>query len=94
LETDARLAGRIKFKTDEVLISIADRLLAPSTPETFQTVQPALQQFFAETYGTDVALRQVGTDETPFKVELVAKQSPSIESLLSRLAATATAPAR
>ncbi len=94
LENDSRLAGRIKFKTDEVLVSIHDRLNAPSTPATFEAVRGDLQSFFAEAYGADVALRQVGTDETPFKVELVTKQSPSIESLLSRLAATATAPAR
>src|SRR3990170_4560681 len=39
LEADPRLAGRIKFKTDEVLITIPDRLNAPSTPETFQAVR-------------------------------------------------------
>jgi hypothetical protein len=85
LESDPRLAGRIKFKTDEVLVSIADRLNAPSTPDTFKAVQPELQQFFADAYGGDVALRQVGTDETPFKVEVVTKQAPSIDSLLGRL---------
>jgi hypothetical protein len=86
LETEEKLAGRIKFKTDEVLFSIADRLSAPSTPETFRAVQPELQKFFAEAFGGEVALRQVGTDETPFKVEIVAKQSPSLDALLSRVA--------
>ena len=86
LESHEKLAGRIKFKTDEVLFSIADRLNAPSTPETFKAVQPELQQLFAEVYGGEVALRQVGTDETPFKVEIVAKQAPSLETLLSRVA--------
>ena len=85
LETDPRLAGRIKFKTDELLLSIADRWNAPSTPETFNAVRGELQQFFADAYGTDVALRQVGTDETPFKVEVVAKQKPTIDALLARL---------
>ncbi|MGB7159994.1 MAG: hypothetical protein WBD40_18150 [Tepidisphaeraceae bacterium] len=86
LETDARLAGRIKFKTDEILLSINDRLTAPSTPETFNAVRDEMQQFFAGAYGADVALRQVGTDETPFKVEVVTKQAPSIDALLARLA--------
>jgi hypothetical protein len=91
LETDPCLAGRIKFKTDEILVSIADRLKAPSTPETFKAVQPELQQFFADAYGSEVALRQVGTDETPFKVEVITKKTPTIDDLLTRLAgATAT----
>lgn len=96
LETDPRLAGRIAFKTDEVLISINDRLNAPSTPETFEAVRDDLQQFFADAYGTELAIRQVGTDETPFKVEVVTKQAPSLETLLGRVAAaaTATAPVR
>jgi hypothetical protein len=91
LETDPRLAGRIRFKTDEILVSIADRLKAPSTPETFAAVQPELQQFFSEAYGGQVALRQVGTDETPFKVEVVTKPSPTIDALLARLSGAAVA---
>jgi hypothetical protein len=86
LETDPRLAGRIKFKTDEVLVAIHDRLNAPSTPETFNAVGPEIERFFADAYGTDVAVRQVGTDETPFKVEVVTKQSPSVDALLARVA--------
>jgi hypothetical protein len=85
LETDEKLAGRIRFKTDEILIGIYDRLNAPSTPETFNAVRADLQRFFEEAYGGDVALRQVGTDETPFKVEVVTKKTPSIDDLLSRV---------
>ena len=91
LEADPRLAGRIKFKTDEILIGIHDRLNAPSVPETFQAVRDDLQHFFADAYGGDVSLRQVGTDETPFKVEVVTKQAPSIDGLLSRLSVGASA---
>ena len=88
LEADPRLAGRVKFKTDEVLVAIHDRLNAPSVPETFNAVRDDLQQFFAGAYGTDVALRQVGTDETPFKVEVVTKQATPLDALLSRVSAT------
>lgn len=87
LETDPRLAGRIKFKTDELLVSIPDRLNAPSTPETFEAVRDDLQQFFTDAYGSDIAIRQVGTDETPFKVEVVTKQAPPLDALLARVAA-------
>ena len=86
LEADPRLAGRIKFKTDEVLVAIHDRLNAPSVPETFNAVRDDLQQFFSTAYGADVALRQVGTDETPFRVEVVTKNAPPLDALLSRVA--------
>src|SRR5688572_1883807 len=86
LETDPRLAGRVRFKTNEVLVAIHDRLNAPSVPETFNAVRGDLQQFFEGLYGGDVALRQVGTDETPFKVEVVTKGAPTLDALLSRAA--------
>ena len=91
LEADARLAGRIKFKTTEVLVSINDRLKAPNTPETFNAVRGEIQQFFADTYGGDVTLKQAGSDETPFKVEVKSSKSPALDDLLSRLSATAPA---
>src|SRR5688572_5264365 len=79
LETDPALAGRIKFRTDELLLSINDRLNAPSTPETFDAVRGELQQCFDDAYGAGVVLRHVGTNETPFKVEVKTTQSPSID---------------
>jgi len=94
LESDPRLAGRIKFNTGEVLVSINDRLNGPSVPETFDAVRGDMQQFFAGVYGAEVAMRQVGTDETPFKVEVITKQAPAVDTLLGRLSARPTTPAR
>jgi len=85
LEGDPRLSGRIKFRTDELLLSIHDRLKAPSTLETFQALRDEMTGFFSDCYGGEIALRQVGTDETPFRVELVAKHAPPIDALLNRL---------
>src|SRR5687767_3516535 len=86
LEKDPALSGRIKFRTEEVLVSIHDRLKAPSTPETFEAVRGDLQQFFNDAYDGDVALRHVGTDETVFKVEVKMTGSPSVHALPERLA--------
>src|SRR5436190_11007768 len=43
LEDDPKLAGKIKFRTDEVVIRINDRLLAPNSRETFESVRGELQ---------------------------------------------------
>ena len=90
LENDPTLAGRIKFRTDELLIAIHDRLNAASTPETFEGVRSELQHVLSDAYGTDVAIRHVGTKETPFKVGVKTRLSPSIDALLARLAGTVT----
>ncbi len=40
LQTDPRVEGRLSFKTDEFVITLNDRLLAPNTAETFGQVDP------------------------------------------------------
>lgn len=44
LEQEPSLAGKLRFKTDEIVIRFHDRLLAPSTPETFDAIKPDLQK--------------------------------------------------
>src|SRR4051812_33263084 len=39
LEADPQLGGRLKFLTDEFVVFINDRLLAPNTPQTFEAVK-------------------------------------------------------
>ena len=50
LERDSILAGRAKFRTDEVLIALNDRLLAPNSETTHTAVQadldPVLNKLF------------------------------------------------
>src|SRR5205814_1119849 len=48
LEEEPALHGRVRFRTDELLFRVYDRLLAPNTDETFAEVKPELEAFLSE----------------------------------------------
>jgi len=50
-ERDPALKGKIKFSGDEVLITINDRLVAPNSAETLQTLKPDLDAAATELFG-------------------------------------------
>ena len=47
MESDESLAGRLKFRTDEIAVGFNDRLLAPNTPETIAEYHPQVAEFAA-----------------------------------------------
>jgi hypothetical protein len=96
LEEEPSLAGRLKFRTQEVAFRINDRLHAPNTRETYEQVAPALREFFAELYrGSEVAIEQAKTSPLQlFQVNIKASRPPAIADLLQRLPLPATAPSR
>jgi hypothetical protein len=51
LEGEAALKGKIKFRGDEALFLINDRLVAPNTAETFQDLKPDLEELARSMYG-------------------------------------------
>jgi hypothetical protein len=90
LEDDAKFAGRIKFRTDELSLRLNDRLLAPNTPQTFQAVRSDLRKLAGEMYpGAGIDLEHYQSDKTLFEVRIRADQSPDLATLLNRLGATA-----
>ena len=59
LEQDSILAGSAKFRTDEVLIALNDRLLAPNSEETHAAIQADLNRVLEKLYsGSDIAIRR------------------------------------
>jgi len=42
LESDPALAGRLRFRTDEMLIVTNDRLLAPNNDQSFEELKPSV----------------------------------------------------
>jgi hypothetical protein len=86
LEEDPRLSGRIKFRTDEALLKIHDRLLAPNTAETMSAVKPDLQRLAAQLYPVDeLLLEHTPSPDAMFEVRIKVPSAPDLTTLLSRL---------
>jgi hypothetical protein len=95
LEDEPALQGRLKFRTNEALVRLNDRLLAPNTPETFQQVKPQLEQLAATLWpGGGIEMDHNASELSLFEVRLTANESPDIATTLNRLEAAAPAPSR
>ena len=98
LENDPAFAGKLKFRTDESVVRIHDRLLAPNTPQTYDELRPDLKRLADDLYaGASVDIEHYASPTRLLEVQLRAEDSPAIATLLSRLgsmAPTATAPSR
>jgi hypothetical protein len=46
LENDPAFGGKLRFDRDKVEVFINDRLLAPNTAETWQSLKPELERYF------------------------------------------------
>lgn len=93
LQSDPSVAG-IKFRTDEIVFRVHDRLNAPNTAETFSAVRGDLQSFLAELFKGDVALEHKQDNERLFEVRIRTNGKSSIADLLGRLEASAPASTR
>jgi hypothetical protein len=93
LETDPSIAG-IRFRTDEIVFRIHDRLLAPNTSETFTSVRGELQSFASELLKGDVTLEHKVDAERLFEVRIRSNGKAILSDLLSRLESPAPARAR
>lgn len=88
LQEDPALAGKIKFRTNELQFRIYDRLLAPNTADTFAAVKPELENLIAEVYGGAPLVMNFKPAEQPlFEVQIKAPGSPTLAQLLEKLPA-------
>ena len=90
LQSDPSIAG-IRFRTDEIVFRIHDRLLAPNTAETFNDVRGDLQAYFADAFKGDVTLEHQRDDERLFEVRIRSNGKATLSDLLSRLDSLAAA---
>jgi hypothetical protein len=82
LEAEPALDGRLKFKTNEILIRFNDRLLAPNTPQTFAAIKDDLQAVGGKLFGGKAF--SMKTNDSPlslFEVRLLCEQAPPISEL-------------
>jgi hypothetical protein len=70
LEQEAPFRGKLKFNRNALEVFINDRLLAPNSDETWQTLQPELEKFF-----TGFSIRRRGEPRDLFRVD-VARPAP------------------
>jgi hypothetical protein len=84
LEAAPAFAGKLKFRTDNPIFRINDRLAAPNTTATLTTLRPALDTFFMKLYGGPVQLLHRENPETLFEVQIAAPHSGGVAELLQR----------
>jgi hypothetical protein len=85
LEREPTLAGRLKFRTDELLIRLNDRLLAPNSAGTLAAVLPDVEALANSLFGQPVTIDHKPSDQTLFEVRVKSPKSPPISALLDRL---------
>jgi hypothetical protein len=87
LEQDAAFEGRIRFRTNDPIFRIYDRLCAPNTPQTFAEIGPDLESVLKNMYGAEVSLAHTPDAQRLFEVAISAPQSAEIEKILTRMEA-------
>ena len=85
LEGEA-LSPAIRFRGDELVLRVNDRLSAPNTKESFAALEPAFREALAKVYaGTAFTLEQFGTPRELFSVRVKAPGAAGVADLLSRV---------
>jgi hypothetical protein len=89
LQAAARLEEHpgLRFRTDELSVRIADRLLAPNTSETFESVRRDLETFTQNLFGPQ-GNYEITHDPAPdklFEVTIKSNKNVPVADLLTRL---------
>ena len=84
LESEA-LTPPLRFRTDELLFRINDRLTAPSAEATFAEVRPALDATCARLFAAPYQLSLAATPKQLFAVRITTSAPSDLATLLSRL---------
>ena len=85
LEAEPSLQGRLKFRGDEMLLRVNDRLVSP-TLDTFDDLQLHLQPVLANLYtGCQVEMERDGGTDSRLTVTIKVSENSEVETLWSRL---------
>ncbi|MCA9594801.1 MAG: hypothetical protein KC776_15885 [Myxococcales bacterium] len=79
-------ATGVRFKTDELLLELVDRLNAPNDDATFSEVSRELSSVLTNLYRDETALSHASSDaRAPLAIHARAASRPSPQELLARL---------
>ncbi len=85
LEREQSLEGAIRFRTDEVLLQIADRLNAPNNDETFRQLQHDVASALGGIYGDAPIRMERDTNRSVFTIRMTALEAEPLETLSDRI---------
>jgi hypothetical protein len=86
LEGEAPFDGKLRFDAGDCEVIVNDRLLAPNTAETWDTLRPELERFFAGLFGEGAfRLERRGEPRERFRVGVKTTTPISAADALARL---------
>jgi hypothetical protein len=86
VEHDTTLGHGVKFRTDEFVLKIQDRLLAPNDESTLNAIRGDLERLLGKMYcGAKVALEQRNDPAGAFEVRVKIAASPTVAEVIDRL---------
>ena len=75
----------VRFRSDELRVTIPDRLNAPPTEETRAAFEPILRQALLATYGDrQIEIAREGNEKEPFTLRVSIAGAPDVASLRAR----------
>jgi len=85
LEQEPEVAGKLKFKTDEILIRLNDRLLAPPNDQTVAAAMSDVQVVARRLYGDAAVVESHFTPQTVVEFRIRAKEQLGLAELLKKV---------
>lgn len=85
LERDADLAGRLRFRTDEISVRFNDRLITPNAPETVADYQPHVLDAAKRLLGDATEVKPHNTSPRQLlDLRILTPDAPSVAALLTK----------
>lgn len=89
LETESSLAGRLRFRGDELLLRVNDRLRAPNTEGAAAVLRPGIESLLGRLYpGTGFEIEREGEPRDLLTLRIRAHRTVPVAMLLGRLTHT------
>ena len=84
LESEPSLSG-LRFKSDELWLTLVDRLHTPNDDATFARLEPELRDFIGRALGPETALSREGAPKEALSVRIRRPRNESVADVAQRL---------